>query len=69
MHSVDGILEGYGNSYANSWTVQWLTHAKSLGAYHRHTVGRITELMEEWEFWIAENGGLPHLPKFKNKDC
>jgi hypothetical protein len=62
MHAVDGILTGCGNSYANAYTEQWLTHAKALGAYHGRTIGVIRELEQEWEEWLDGNGGLPDWP-------
>jgi hypothetical protein len=62
MHAVSGILDGCGNSYANAYTEQWLTHAKELGAYHGRTIGKIRELEQEWEEWLGENGGLPDWP-------
>jgi hypothetical protein len=62
MHAVSDILEGCGNSYVNSYTEKWLTHAKHFGAYNGRTTGRITDIQAEWEDWLDENGGLPHLP-------
>ena len=62
MHAVSGIFDGCGNSYANAYTEQWLTHAKSLGAYHGRTIGVIRELEQEWEEWLDQNGGLPDWP-------
>jgi hypothetical protein len=62
MHAVDGILAGCGNSYANAYIEQWLTHAKALGAYHGRTIGMIRELEQEWEEWLDGNGGLPDWP-------
>jgi len=61
MHAVDGIFQGCGNSYANSYTEEWLTRAKELGAYHGRVIGRIIELEEEWAAWLDENG-LPDFP-------
>lgn len=62
IHAVSGIFDGCGNSYANAHTEQWLTHAKSLGAYHGRTIGKIIELEAEWEEWMDANGGLPDWP-------
>lgn len=61
MHAVDGILDACGNSYANAYTEHWLEHAKSLGAYHGKTIGRIVDLKQEWNDWLEENN-LPELP-------
>lgn len=61
MHAVYGMLSTCGNSYANAHTEQWLTHAKSLGAYHGEVVGNIKQIEDEWERWIDNNGGLPDL--------
>lgn len=66
MHAVSGIFDGCGNSYANAYTEQWLSHAKSLGAYHGRTIGNIRELEQEWEEWLDENGGLPDWPDIPN---
>lgn len=62
MHAVGGIFQGCGNSYANAYTEKWLTHAKSVGAYHGRVIGVICELEEEWETWLDDNGGLPDFP-------
>ena len=62
MHVVDGIFQGCGNSYANSYTEEWLTRAKELGAYHGRVIGRIHELQDEWGAWLDDNGGLPDFP-------
>ena len=62
MHAVSTVLDGCGNSYANSYTEQWLTHAKNLGAYNGRVVGTIIDLRNEWEAWLDANGGLPDFP-------
>ena len=61
MHAVSTILDGCGNSYANPYTEMWLKHAKELGAYHGRTTGNKIDLKAEWQDWLDENGGLPHL--------
>jgi hypothetical protein len=61
MHAVGGIFDGCGNSYANSYTEKWLTHAKALGVYRGRVTGNIIELRQEWEEWLDANG-LPDLP-------
>jgi hypothetical protein len=61
-HSVAAVLSECGNSYANRYTEEWLLAAKSLGAYHGRTVGKINDLREEWENWLDSSGGLPDLP-------
>jgi hypothetical protein len=67
MHAVDGIFDGCGNSYANSYTEEWLTLAKELGAYHGRVIGRINELQDEWEAWLDKNG-LPDIPSQNSED-
>ncbi len=62
MHSVGGIFDGCGNSYANAYTEQWLTHAKALGAYHGNVVGKIIDLKAAWETYLNING-LPDWPE------
>lgn len=68
MHAVSEMLNGCGNSYANAYVEQWLSHAKSLGAYHGRTIGKIRDLKEEWEDWLDSNGDLPDLPDTPNAE-
>lgn len=61
MHAVHPMLDACGNSYANAYTEKWLTEAKKLGAYHGPVIGKISDLKEEWEWWLENNGGLLDL--------
>jgi len=68
VHSVSGILNECGNSYANSYTEKWLRSAKSLGAYHGRVTGKIHELQDEWEEWLNANDGYPELPDIHSEN-
>jgi hypothetical protein len=59
MHAVRPMLNNCGNSYANAYTEQWLALAKKAGAYHGKTIGNIIDLLEDWQDWLDNNGGLP----------
>lgn len=61
MHAVGGVLDGCGNSYVNSYTQQWLAHAKIIGAYHGPVIGTIIDVKQQWEQHLEENG----LPDWK----
>lgn len=61
MHAVSAMLDHCGNSYANKYTEEWLTAAKTIGAYHGPVIGLIDDIKTEWECWLDENGGLPDL--------
>ena len=61
VHAVNHMMDGCGNSYADSYLEEWLRYAKELGAYHGRVVGTILELKQEWDDWLDENGGLPEF--------
>ncbi|WP_458373059.1 hypothetical protein [Pseudomonas laurylsulfatiphila] len=44
--TVDLVLQGCGNSYANAWCEKLLVIAKSFGAYSGATIGNIIDLRE-----------------------
>lgn len=44
--TVDLVMQGCGNSYANAWCEKLLVIAKSFGAYNGATIGNIIDLRE-----------------------
>ena len=62
--SVSGILSECGNSYACSYTENWLRQAKELGAYSGECVGKIKDLQKAWEIHLeADNMNFPDIPR------
>lgn len=66
-NAVDGIFRTCGNSYSNCWTEDWLSHAKTLGAYSGPVIGKIVDLEKQNDQFCDEHPELLDMPDSRHK--